>query len=152
VNDSPEGKTGVVGWALALLIAVCLLGPIHAGRPKMLHADEQSNGRTLKLAAGELLEIVLGENPTTGYRWRFAETGAPTCTLVSDAYEPSGEGVPGQGGVHRWKIQAAEAGTCRIELVYQRPWDQNAHPRRTFRLQVEVRNGVQEKTPAKPIG
>ncbi len=116
----------------------------------MLHADESQNGRSVKLAVGEFLEIVLSENPTTGYRWHFIEAGSPVCNLVQDAYEPNGERVAGQGGVHRWKFEAAQPGDCKIELAYQRSWERDAPPGRTFRLQVEVRKGVREKASAKP--
>jgi inhibitor of cysteine peptidase len=116
----------------------------------MLRVDEHRNGRTVKLAVGELLEIVLAENPTTGFRWHLTEAGAPQCVLKHDAYEPEGEGVPGKGGVHRWKFEAAEPGAGRIELVYRRSWEQDASPGRAFRLQVEVRQGTQEKKPVRP--
>jgi inhibitor of cysteine peptidase len=116
----------------------------------MLRADEHHNGRSVKLAAGEFLEIVLAENPTTGYRWHFTEARAPFCALVQDAFEPGGEGVPGHGGVHRWKFRAAEPGAGRIELVYRRSWERDAPPGRTFHLQIEVRKGVPEKDPVRP--
>jgi inhibitor of cysteine peptidase len=116
----------------------------------MMHVGEHQNGQTVKLVAGEFLEIVLAENPTTGYRWHLAEAGAPLCVLTEDTFEPGGEGVPGKGGVHRWKFQAAEPGSGRIELVYRRSWERDAPPGRTFRLQVEVRKGVQESKPVRP--
>lgn len=116
----------------------------------MLQADETYDGRTVKLATGEFFEIVLAENPTTGYRWHFVEAGSPGCTLIHDAYQTKSEGVPGQGGVHRWRIQGAQAGTCKLEMAYRRSWEQSAPSVRTFRLQVEVRKGAQERTPAKP--
>lgn len=149
VNDCFIRNLGATGVAGALLISLGLLCPIHAGHSNMLHTDEHHNGRTEELVAGDFLEIVLAENPTTGYRWHFVETGRPVCVLTQDAYEPKGEGVPGQGGVHRWKFHAAEPGSCKIELAYRRSWEQGP-PGRTFRLQVEVRKGVQEKAPAKP--
>jgi len=109
----------------------------------MQRVDERQNGQTLKLAPGEVFEIVLAENPTTGHRWYVAATGAPFCTLQSDAYEPpTGQATPGRGGLHRWKFQAAEPGAGAIELVYRRPWEKDTSPARTFRLHVEVRKGV----------
>ncbi len=116
----------------------------------MLHVDENQSGRTVKLAAGEFLEIVLSENPTTGYRWHFTQAGSPVCILVQDDYQSKGERVAGQGGVHRWKFQATQQGACKIALAYQRSWEQGAPPGRTFRLDVEVRKAVQERAPAKP--
>ena len=112
----------------------------------MLHADESFDGRTVELAANEFLEIVLAENPTTGFRWQFVEAGSPACILTEETYDPKGKGVPGQGGVHRWKFRAATPGVCKIQLAYRRAWEPEASPGRSFRLQVEVRKGAREKS------
>jgi inhibitor of cysteine peptidase len=122
----------------------------------MLRADESYNGRTVNLAAGQLLEISLGENPTTGYRWRLVEAATAThsskCVLVKDLYEPGHARVAGQGGTHRWQFQAAESGACTLELEYRRSWQKGVSPERTFRIHVEIRKGVQESDAAKPSG
>lgn len=128
----------------------------------MLHADESYNGRTVKLKVGESLEIALGENPTTGYRWRLRVAAMDTamdaaeekahsaCVFVKDSYEPGHTKVSGQGGIRRWQFQAVAAGVCKIELEYRRPWEQNKLPERTFRIQGEVRKGLQDKKTSKP--
>lgn len=152
-------------WAaVALVFALNVLLPVRAGhleaprvktsRAKMLRADENDNGRTVKLAAGEFLEITLAENPTTGYRWHLLDGGAVTanCPLVKDSYEPGHPQMAGQGGIHRWQFQAAEPGACMIELEYRRSWQKDKPPERTFRIQVEVRKGVQAREHAKPSG
>jgi inhibitor of cysteine peptidase len=147
--------------AAALVFGFGVLLPARAGyldtsRVKMLRADESYNGRTVTLAAGELLEIALAENPTTGYRWHpleVATAGAnPTCLPVKDSYEPGRARVAGQGGIHRWQFQAAESGSCTIELEYRRSWQKGTPPERTFRIHVEVRKGAQGSDPAKPSG
>lgn len=118
------------------------------GRGKMLRANESDNGRTVKLVAGESLEIALAENPTTGYRWQRAkqtaeEAGSP-CPFAQDAYEPGRAGMPGAGGIHWWQFNAVEPGACKIELEYRRSWEKDKPPERTFRIQVEVRKGARE--------
>jgi len=152
-------------WAaVALMFAFGVLLPVRAehletsrlktSRAKMLRADENYNGRTLKLTAGELFEISLAENPTTGYRWRLleAETATANCVPVKDSYEPGHPQVAGQGGIHRWQFRAAGPGACTIELEYRRSWQQDKPPERTFRIHIEVRKGVQDSDPAKPSG
>jgi predicted secreted protein len=158
-NLSNAKGLGAIWAAVALLFAFGVLLPVRAGhletsRVKMLRADESYNGRTVKLAAGEFLEISLAENPTTGYRWRLLEAATVTanCPLVKDSYEPGHPQVAGQGGIHRWQFQAAEPGACTIELEYRRSWQKDKPPERTFRIHVEVRKGVQASDPAKPSG
>lgn len=162
---------GRVAMALALALAFELPLPMCAGlfdtaqvdsarvkssRAKMLHAGESYNGQTVTLEPGQLLELSLAENPTTGFRWHFAEPATaedgPHCLLVKDSYEPGNPHVAGQGGTHRWQFQAGESGACTIELEYRRTWEKGKPPERTFRLHVEVRKGVQDIDPAKPSG
>lgn len=138
-----------VAKVAVFLMALGLLCDVRAGHPKkMLHADETNDGRTVKIPSGDLLELTLAENPTTGFRWQFVEQGTPACALLEDAYDSKGTNVPGQGGVHRWKFRAAEPGVCKIELVYRRAWEQDVAPGRSFRLKVEVRKGSQGKVSA----
>jgi inhibitor of cysteine peptidase len=118
------------------------------GRGKMLRANESDNGRTVKLAAGESLEIALSENPTTGYRWQHAKQAAEDdsspCSFATDAFEPDRAGMPGAGGVHRWQLHAVEPGVCKIELEYRRSWEKDKPPERTFRIHVEVRKSARK--------
>ena len=135
--------------AATFLMAFGLQFPTQAGQSKkMLHADETNDGRTVKIPSGDLLEITLAENPTTGFRWQFVDYGTPACALLEDAYDSKGANAPGQSGVHRWKFRAAQPGVGKIELIYRRAWEQDVPPGRSFRLKVEVRKGSQEKVSA----
>jgi inhibitor of cysteine peptidase len=153
-NGSSGKGPYLAGTAVALVCAFGVLLPVRAGQPKMLRADESYNGRTLKLAVGESLEIFLVENPTTGYRWRLREEAMDSanskCVLVKDSFEPGRAAVAGQGGIHRWQYQAIQSGTCKIHLEYRRPWEKGTVPQRTFRIRVEVRNGLENKDSSKP--
>lgn len=103
----------------------------------MVHVDEHQNGQAIELQLGQTAEICLPENPMTGFRWEVEESGEPICRLVRDVFEPP-SGLPGQGGRHRWDVQAARIGTTRIELVYRRPWEGRGTGARTFSLQIQV--------------
>jgi inhibitor of cysteine peptidase len=86
---------------------------------------ETSDGSTITLAVGQMVELRLKENPTTGFRWRLQRDGAPACRIVSDALEPpaaEGPPVPGRGGTHVWHIQAVQVGLCDLALTYERGW------------------------------
>jgi inhibitor of cysteine peptidase len=103
----------------------------------MIQIDEQYNGREVSLAVGEMLEISLAENRTTGFRWDLKSKAEPVCILVKSTFEPA-MGPPGRGGTHRWQFQAVRAGTAKIELEYRRPWEQNSPPGRTLKVNVQV--------------
>jgi predicted secreted protein len=103
----------------------------------MEQLDEGADGREIELAAGDEFELTLGENPTTGFRWRVAADGSPACALVADEFRAPGEARPGQGGSHAWRFRAERAGESRIELSYARAAGDAA---RTFTLRVRVKD------------
>jgi inhibitor of cysteine peptidase len=102
----------------------------------MSHVDENSNGATVDLTVGEVFEIQLAENPTTGFRWQVHTDGGPVCQPVDDRFE-SPSGPPGRGGVHVWRFRAWQNGAGQIDLVYRRSWETAAA--KTFTLHVRVK-------------
>ena len=105
----------------------------------MLRLDESADGREIELSVGQEMELTLGENPTTGYRWKLISAGEPACALVNDAYHPPAEGRPGQGGSRVWLFRAARAGRSLMEVVYgPRVSRSDGPPARTFTLRVRV--------------
>ncbi len=101
----------------------------------VLTVDETSNGRQVELPVGQLLEIYLPENRTTGFKWNVESSGEPACTLVRSTYNP-GRSI-GQGGEHRWQFQARQAGAADIELLYCRSWERKKAARK-FTLHLRV--------------
>ncbi len=105
-----------------------------------MQIDEASNGQHVEVEAGEALEIRLGEDPTTGFRWAIVSGGEPVCVLEQDAFE-AGSGAPGTAGSHVWRFRTVREGTGVIELGYRRPWETEDSPGRVFRATVRVSAG-----------
>lgn len=103
----------------------------------MLHIDETALDRTLRLPVGQVIELRLKENPSTGFHWSFAADGRPACTVIGDRFERP-KGPPGAAGEHAWQIRAVRTGTCRLRLLYRRPFEPEAPPARIFTFDVEV--------------
>ena len=105
----------------------------------MLAINEASNGQTVELSTGQVMELRLAENPATGFRWHVSSPGDPACHIVSDAYEqPPSPGKPGAGGTHVWQVQAVRPGLCNLGLSYARSWDTGATSARSFSVQIRV--------------
>ena len=100
----------------------------------MIIVDQNASGQTIDLQVGQVMELRLAENPSTGFRWRLTSDGAPACVVVNDRFEGS-PGPPGQGGQHTWEIRGAAAGDCDIAMQYRRPPDTLAG---SFALHVRV--------------
>lgn len=103
----------------------------------MLHIDESFHDQIVRLPVGQVIELRLSENPSTGFHWSFAADGKPSCTIIGDSFERH-RGPPGAGGEHTWQIKAVRAGTCHVSLFYRRPFEPDAPPARTFTLDLQV--------------
>jgi predicted secreted protein len=98
--------------------------------------DQNYSGQTIDLPVGQVIELRLTENPTTGYSWTFLADGTPACLIVANRFERSA-GPPGQGGEHTWQIKGALVGECEIVMQYRRSF-QPAAPARSFSVRVRV--------------
>jgi inhibitor of cysteine peptidase len=109
-----------------------------AGEPaKMIHVGQSDNGHEVTLAMGQILELSLAENPTTGFRWDLKTKAEPACELVDSTFNPPA-GRPGNGGTHRWQFRAVHSGNGEIELEYRRSWEKDAAPAKVYKLGVRV--------------
>ena len=102
----------------------------------MIVVDQSHSGQTFDLPIGQVMELRLAENPTTGYRWTFLASGEPSCVVLSDHFERP-TGPPGQGGEHMWQIKGVVIGECDIAMRYSRSFQQDAVGN-SFALHVRV--------------
>ena len=58
--------------------------------------DDGYAGKTVDLPIGQVIELRLAENPTTGFKWSFVSKGEPACKIIGDSYHAPG-GPPGLG-------------------------------------------------------
>ena len=103
----------------------------------MLTIDQSFDGASVNLSVGQVLELRLPENPTTGFVWNFESKGDPGCAVIDNRFVASGV-RPGSGGEHTWHIRGLKAGVCRISLVYRRPWEVAALPAHKFQITIDV--------------
>ncbi|MCA2683667.1 MAG: protease inhibitor I42 family protein [Microcystis sp. M038S2] len=96
----------------------------------------QNNGSSTELSMGEVFDVVLAENPTTGYRWILDVSPSQAIVLVSDEFDEftvSGEGI-GTGGQRRFLLRAGHPGAFVITLRCCREWESATPAIKTFTL------------------
>ena len=84
---------------------------------------------------GEVFEIVLGGNFTTGYRWDLTHR-PDAIPLVSDEMRVGGE-APGAAGTQHLQFKATSGGRFSLEFTYRRPWEDAGADQRRIDVQVE---------------
>ncbi|MBI3408881.1 MAG: protease inhibitor I42 family protein [Planctomycetes bacterium] len=133
-----------------IAIAVCLfclgLSTVRSGEEKattITNVDdkgkEKSDGGTMKLAKGAILNVKLQGNPTTGFSWGIDKNDKDVLAPKGKySYEPTKKGLPGGGGTFSFQFKAEKAGTSELELGYKRPFEKDKAPAKMFKVKVEV--------------
>jgi inhibitor of cysteine peptidase len=93
----------------------------------------QNNGSSTEISMGEVFDVVLAENPTTGYRWILDVSPSQAIVLVGDEFTVSGEGI-GAGGQRRFLFRAGHPGAFAIALRCYREWESATSAIKTFTL------------------
>lgn len=143
-----------VGYALVLLLALVLLvgcassNGVDAERseeatdmPDEVVLTATDSGSQVKLSAGQVLEVSLDSNPTTGYGWEVSDVDGTVLAQIGEAEfqqaPTEGKEMVGVGGTETLRFAAAEGETT-LTLVYRRSWEKDVEPVETFTVQVVV--------------
>ena len=71
----------------------------------MTHVDGSSNGGTVSVVVGDVLEVTLAENPITGYRWNIGRSARHPAHWLTSPLTPAATARQVEGR-HKWRIGA----------------------------------------------
>ncbi len=128
-------------FGLILILALCLAacGGEAGGPENVFIADGADNGETVVMGVGDVLQVTLAENRSTGYVWSIVTNDEAVLRLTDEpAYEVEGEPLPGAGGHTTYLFEAAAPGTSVLSMVHARPQETAVEPGGTFELTVQV--------------
>jgi inhibitor of cysteine peptidase len=121
--------------SLIVLLAACGGGAAQ----DVYVADENDNGQTVSMSVGDMLQLSLPENRSTGYVWAIVVNDDDVLRLTGEpVYEIEGEALPGAGGRVTFTFEAVGPGATTLELVNARPGETAVEPAETFALAVTV--------------
>ena len=127
-------------WTAAqwlLPITVFTLGSLTAFAATKVVTDKDNGGK-VQLKTGDVLEVQLTSNPTTGYEWSVMPQSTPLLKLTSSSQtKPSQSGV-GRPITQMFKFQAAGKGSGVLLLHYVRSWEKPAADEQQFKLNVTI--------------
>ena len=125
-----------------ILMVVAVLFVLVGCGPSEVRLDANANGTQKEIQRGTVLFITLDSNPTTGYSWQVAPIEPAIVRQVGNAeYKASAAapGIVGSGGTETFRFEPLSAGTTTLKLNYQRPWEKDVAPIKTFTVQITVR-------------
>jgi predicted secreted protein len=100
--------------------------------------DESHAGGRVTLTDGDILEVVLEGNLTTGYGWETASVDPLVLEPVGEPVFQADSVLIGAGGKMIIKFRAAGPGQTDLKLHYRRPWEKDIAPLKTFETTVVV--------------
>jgi inhibitor of cysteine peptidase len=85
------------------------------------------DGSTMTAHVGDVVNVVLAGNPSTGYSWHPVITEADTAILEQQG-KPEYEADPheervGSGGIYTFSFKILAVGEAQLKLEYRRPWE-----------------------------
>jgi inhibitor of cysteine peptidase len=99
--------------------------------------DDTACGTRQSLTVGDVLELRLPGNPTTGYTWQVTALPSQLQQQGLPVHRRDSQ-MLGAGGVTSFIFSTTTPGDATLELVYRRPWEQNTPPLKTCRIQLNL--------------
>ena len=124
---------------LVLVVTMVLSGcqnPFVKGPVKLTETDA---GSTVEMNVGDMLQVTLEGNPTTGYDWEMASGDAAVLEQLGASTYKADSDLMGAGGQVTLRFKAVAAGQTTLQLVYHRPWETDEPPAQTFEVTVIVK-------------
>lgn len=92
---------------------------------QMVNLTPDNNGEAFYLHKGEMFQVVLPENPTTGYQWMVGKGTSSQLILVEQQYlsNQTESDLVGSGGNRYMVFQITEGDSAQLVLLLRRPWE-----------------------------
>ena len=99
--------------------------------------------RSMEINKGDTLTLILGSNPSTGFRWTENAQISDPAVMKQTKHEFVVPAIkdpqPGAAGKEVWNFDSLKAGTTKISAEYSRPWEGGEQGEWTFDLTVIVK-------------
>jgi inhibitor of cysteine peptidase len=103
----------------------------------MLSLTETDNNLKFAIRAGDLIEVTLPENATTGYRWAIDHYDRDIIEAVGSEPRYTSSTI-GSGGDVVFTFKANKAGSAEIALKNWRHFQGDASVQKRYRLRIDV--------------
>jgi inhibitor of cysteine peptidase len=118
---------------LCAALAACTgIGP----SPKKLTAKDA--GSTIHVKVGDVIEVALDGNPTTGYTWEEAPGASELLAQQGEPEFKASSSAIGSGGTMTLRFKALQQGTYPLKLIYHRTFEPGVAPLQIFEANILV--------------
>ena len=126
------------GAAFVPLANYVVAAPKEEAKPDMIFT-EANDGQTVQAHVGEVFEVRLDSNASTGYSWNVASQETQALEMLGDPkYVRPTTNAPGAGSQQVFRFKIKRIGATKLVLHYKRPWEQDKPPAQVFSLGLQV--------------
>jgi predicted secreted protein len=123
-----------IGWIFISVTLVSCTPPLGS----TVRIGESAAGSTVELRQGQILEVALPGNPTTGFTWQVRPGAESILAQQGEAkFAPQSSAI-GSGGTITVRFLAVAKGKVILILDYHRPWEAGVAPLQTYQATVVV--------------
>jgi len=135
--------TRVFAFVVVPSVLLVALGMASACSPPQtagtVQLDMGDDGRRVELEKGQLLEVSLEANPTTGYEWEVQDLDERILRAAGEPeFKPQSDLI-GAPGIQTLRFQPVGVGHTTLKLIYHRRWEKGVKPLETYSAEVTVR-------------
>lgn len=123
----------------AFAICVCLSQSGYGEGPdKPLTLTEKDSEKPVSLKVGDAIEVVLKENPTTGFLWVVDTVDKTILEQVGEKEYKADSNAIGAGGTMTMRFRAIANGKTKLKLIYHKMGEEGNRAAKTFKTTVTV--------------
>lgn len=105
---------------------------------KPLKLTEKDSEKAISVKVGDAFEVVLKENPTTGFLWTVDAMDKEILDQVGEKDYKADSNAIGAGGVMTMRFRALAKGQTKLKLIYHRMGEKGNRAAKTFKVTVTV--------------
>ena len=95
-----------------------------------------SSDSTVKVSPGDIIQITLSENPTTGYMWETTKQDTSQLQLADDNFKTASTAAGG-GGTRIFKFKVLAAGEGNLTMANRQKWEKDTSETFTLKYKSE---------------
>ena len=103
--------------------------------------NENNLKENYSLRQGDIVEVVLNANPSTGYEWQIVNIDTSKVKIVNKTYTANNvnKDKVGSGGIMTYHFEAISKGNTAINITYFRSFEKELPPKKKFEINLEIK-------------
>ena len=104
----------------------------------MIVIRQADAGQYFTARTGDMIEVILEENPSTGYLWKVTEIDRNILDSLESSFFSGGDTIVGKSGTRKFQFEVKAPGETVISFRLNRPWENEADAIEQFQVTIHA--------------